>query len=394
MSRINEFVQDQNDTSDTFASSTISQRELFQHFAAEAAPPQIDLLIPLTHYGRTEDPLFAVYGQLSAVEISKWYKEHGNKLFAGNIRHFVGLNSDVNAEISKTLIDNPEAFWYYNNGITILTQEISRRPGPVDKSTGMFDCKRVTVVNGAQTVGTIGRSNLADNCPAVVQARIILVEDPDAQTGRTITRASNTQNRIDARNFVALDPVQDRIRSELLLDGINYEFREGEPSEASSSSFDFIDAIVTQACSSNEVSYVALAKGYIGGLYTDINTAPYKSLFNAGTSSKRLWTLVQLTRRVDQSIKAHFEDPSPAERGIIVHGNRFSLHCILRRLGYLRPIVPGVVFSDLEVAQACTTVTHGMRDIIDTYYDGAYLAPLFKNVSKCTDVRNRLDKLL
>ena len=191
--RITEFVDGQNDTSDTFASSVVSQRELFQHMASEAAPPQIDLNISLTQYGRVEAPLLAVYGQLSAVEIAKWYREYGNKLFSGNIRHFVGLTSDVNAEISKTLMESPENFWYYNNGITILAQEINRKPGPVDKSVGIFDCRRVTIVNGAQTVGTIGRSRIAENSSAVVQARIILVEDPQAATGTTITRASNTQ---------------------------------------------------------------------------------------------------------------------------------------------------------------------------------------------------------
>jgi hypothetical protein len=230
--RLNEFVSDQNDTSDTFFASTVSQKELFKLFAAEAAKPQIDLTINLAHYGRVEAPLLAVYGQVSAVEVGRWYREHGDKLFAGNIRHFVGLRSDVNSEIAKTLVEKPEEFWYFNNGITILVQELSRRPGPTDKSIGVFECKRVTIVNGAQTVGTIGRSLISDESPAVLQARLILVEDPEAPTGRTITRASNTQNRIDARNFVALDPVQDRIRSELLLDGINYEFREGESTKS------------------------------------------------------------------------------------------------------------------------------------------------------------------
>ena len=325
------------------------------------------------------------------VEIAKWYKEHGNKLFSGNIRHFVGLSSDVNAEISKTLSEKPEAFWYYNNGITILAQDISRKPGPIDKSIGIFDCKRVTIVNGAQTVGTIGRSNLPPDSTAVVQARIILVEEIDDVTGRTITRASNTQNRIDARNFVALDPVQDRIRSELLLDGVSYEFREGEPTEGGTSSFDFIDAIVTLACASAEISYVALAKGYIGGLYSDITTAPYKALFNTGTESKKLWVLVQLSRRIDTSIKKQFDDPSATERGIMVHGNRFTLHCALRGLSKLRAIDPGAQFTDDEIDQVAKSTVHLTRDAIDAHYEGAYLAPLFKNVSKCTDLRQKIE---
>lgn len=288
---IDDFVRDQNDTSDTFFASNVTQKEMFQFFAAEAAPPRIDLTINLAQYGRVEAPLLSVYGQVSSVEVGRWFRHHGNKLFAGNIPHFVGLRSEVNTDIAKTLTESPERFWYYNNGITILVQELKRRPGPADKSIGVFDCKGVTIVNGAQTVGTIGRSELPDDCPAFLQARIILVDSEDASTSRTITRASNTQNKIDARNFVALDPVQDRIRSELLLDGVNYEFREGESLDGSQKSFEFIEAITTLACASTEISHVAMAKGYVGGLYADLDGTPYKSLFNAGTDAKRLWNL-------------------------------------------------------------------------------------------------------
>jgi hypothetical protein len=90
----------------------------------------------------------------------------------------------------------------------------------------MFDCKNVTIVNGAQTVGMIGRAPNLDDSPAFLQARIIVVDDPESFLGKRITRASNTQNKIDARNFVALDSEQERIRTELLIDKINYEYRE------------------------------------------------------------------------------------------------------------------------------------------------------------------------
>src|SRR6202171_4810891 len=39
-----------------------------------------------------------------------------------------------------------------------------------------------------------------------------LIDDPESLLGKRITRASNTQNKIDARNFVALDSEQERIR--------------------------------------------------------------------------------------------------------------------------------------------------------------------------------------
>ena len=55
--KIDEFVKSQNDTSELFFFFSVTQRELFQHFVHEAAPPQIDLSIRLTHYGLVESPL-------------------------------------------------------------------------------------------------------------------------------------------------------------------------------------------------------------------------------------------------------------------------------------------------------------------------------------------------
>jgi AIPR protein len=297
--KINDFIKDQNDTSELFFFSTITQRELFQHFVHEAAPPQIDLTIRLTHYGLVESPLRAVYGQVSASDVAGWYKAHGNHLFAGNIRNFLG-SSEVNSAIAETIKSNSDYFWYYNNGITVIAEDLTRQLiGGSDKTVGVFDCKNVTIVNGAQTVGTIGRTLENGESSAFLQARIIVVSDPDSLLGKRITRASNTQNKIDARNFVALDLEQERIRTELLIDKINYEYREGEPLESTVDGFEFIEAATTLACASDEMSYVALAKGYVGGLYADITSTPYKALFNPSTSSKRLWSLVQLARRID-----------------------------------------------------------------------------------------------
>lgn len=391
--RLDELVASQNDTSDMFSWGALSQKELFQYFAREAAPPQIDLDINITHYGMIDSPLKAIYGQVSAHEISKWYISHGNRLFAGNIRHFLGLRSDVNDVMMKALSETPDLFWFYNNGITIIAEDIVRKPiGSADRSIGVFACKNVTVVNGAQTVGTIGRSGSSEESTAVVQVRVIKVADADSTLGRSITRASNTQNRIDARNFVALDPEQERIRTELLLNKVNYEFREGEPLESLVDGFDFIEAITVLACSSDEISYVAMAKGYVGGLYANIETTPYKALFNGSTSSGRMWSLVKLARRIDKELKAAYDQTSNIERGIVVHGNRFTLHCVISRLTSTGKIESSDAISDKTVRSVAKGALKDIREIIEVEYPEAYLARLFKNVGKCTHIRELLDE--
>lgn len=389
--KIDDFVKSQNDTSELFFFFPITQRELFQHFVHEAAPPQINLTIRLTHYGLVESPLRAVYGQVSASDVSLWYKSYGNHLFAGNIRNFLG-SSEVNSAISDTLKSDAEHFWFYNNGITIIAEDLKRQAiGGSDRSVGMFDCKNVTIVNGAQTVGTIGRTLGGDESAAFLQARIIVVSDPESSLGKRITRASNTQNKIDARNFVALDSEQERIRTELLIEKVNYEYREGEPLESTVDGFEFIEAVTTLACANEEMSYVALSKGYVGGLYADITVAPYKALFNSSTSSKRLWSLVQLARRIDKAIKSLADETSPTVRGIVVHGNRFIMHCILRRIGKQADLSSSQNIKDELINEAVTHVLAGVEKVIDSSYQDAYLAPLFKNVKKCTDIRSKYE---
>lgn len=391
--KIDEFIASQNDTSDLFFFTPITQRELFQHFVHEAAPPQINLTIRLTHFGLVESPLRAVYGQVSAADVASWYKAHGNHLFAGNIRNFLG-SSEVNTAIADTLKSEAGYFWFYNNGITIIAEDLKKQAfGGNDRSVGIFDCTNVTVVNGAQTVGTIGRTVAGEDSGSFLQARVIVVDDPDSSLGKRITRASNTQNKIDARNFVALDLEQERIRTELLIEKTNYEYREGEPLESTVDGFDFIEGITTLACASEEISYVALSKGHVGGLYSDITAAPYRALFNPSTSSKRLWSLVQLARRIDVSVKALADQSDPIARGLVVHGNRFILHVILRKLSKSHDIAVSGIISDISVNDAVKQVLKGVSDVIAIEYPDAYLAPFFKNVKKCSDVRSKYEKV-
>jgi hypothetical protein len=388
--RIQEFLNGQNDTFDLFYLHVVSQRELFRYFLSDAAPPQIDLTIRLAHFGKVDAPLAAVYGQISASDLASWYKQYGNQLFAGNIRNFLGLKSDVNTSIAKTLHEDPSRFWYYNNGITIICDSLRKQAiGGNDKSIGLFDCKRVTIVNGAQTVGTIGRELANSDSTAFLQARVIVVEDQNSALWQQITRASNTQNRIDSRNFVALDPEQERIRNELLMERVHYEYREGEPLVSTDDSFESIEAITTLACASNEISYVALAKGYVGGLYTETSATPYKALFNPNTSSKRLWSLVLLARRVISALKAAHDPASNKQRGIIVHGNRFLTHSIFKQLGKKYDLNHSKSISDQEIATTAEEVMATVTNVIVKHYDDAYPAPLFKNVKKCSDILTR-----
>mgnify|MGYP003524400456 CR=1 FL=1 len=119
----------------------------------------------------------------------------------------------------------------YNNGIKILCQKITKRAAySTGREIGLFALEGVSLVNGAQTTGVIG-AVCAEDPEAVASARIFVqmidLGDSENTQATQITKLSNTQNRIDGKDFVSLDPQQDRLRMELSLAGFQYLYKSG-----------------------------------------------------------------------------------------------------------------------------------------------------------------------
>jgi len=136
------------------------------------------------------------------------WKEHGDDLFSANIRGFLDMLSrktSVNRGILETVTKTPKRFWAFNNGITILTKAIHKQNGNVIASG-------VSVINGAQTTGVLGRAprELAAACR--VPCRFIRCTDPDVVN--EIIENNNTQNAIKAFDIRSNDAVQRRLQTE------------------------------------------------------------------------------------------------------------------------------------------------------------------------------------
>jgi len=159
----------------------------------------------------------------------RMWKEHGNALFTHNLRLYY-LNSEVNDALKNTLSTLPENFWYFNNGITVICDSISKSAvGSPARVVGVFNCDGASIVNGAQTVGTIGESWRSEQSEeptkeAWVQVRIISLERCPPDLSRAITRAANLQNAVGNREFAAMDPVQHRLATEFALDKRKYAY--------------------------------------------------------------------------------------------------------------------------------------------------------------------------
>ncbi len=220
----------------------------------------------LSNWGKVDAPFVSYYGTISAATVGEWYKNFGNALFAKNIRFYKG-NTDVNEGMKKVLLQEPEKFYYYNNGIKLLCKAIKRKAkDSTTNATGLFALEGISLVNGAQTTGTIG-SLFLDNpeqiSKAIVMIQIIDLSSVDSETTTQITRLSNTQNRIENKDFAALDPEQDRLRTELTFTHYSYLYKSGDKITNLERQISFDEAIVALACLNADISYTVIAKGNV-----------------------------------------------------------------------------------------------------------------------------------
>ena len=147
-----------------------------------------------------------------------------NILFGYNLRESLDKNISRSFKgMQKTLLSEPGNFWYYNNGITIVSENatINEKSDNTTLSVNQF-----SIVNGAQTTSTLGyllstaerdqNTQLIENMKnAYVIARILNVADENIQ--KKIAIYNNTQNPIDMRDMIATNDEQVRLH-ELLLD--------------------------------------------------------------------------------------------------------------------------------------------------------------------------------
>ena len=372
----------------------LSQSDVHGFITSGAQGIAIDLDVMLHGWGEVTKP-YAIYGQVSAVDVAKWWARFYQKKVAENIRTFLGTDTEVNVGLQNTLLNAPENFWHYNNGITVTCREIKRTViGGPTKDAGLFRCLDVSIVNGAQTAGSIAAA-YAKKPQAVEQARvpvrfIAVGTSENADFGLNVTRATNTQNRITRQDFAALDIEQERIASELLLEGVHYNFKSGEGAIRSPVSFGFEEAVVALACSHPDLNLSTQAKREVGKLWEDITKAPYRMLFNPSTTGNVVWRKVQIMRLIEIGIQGKMSNLDGREKGYAIHGNRFVAHKIFRSLSpsVLNASEPSPSAS--QIAMDVGTMVDRVSSAANQAHPGAYLAQLFKNHQKLILVDRRM----
>ena len=373
--------------------SEVKLQEIYEFLANGQNGDNITLNdVVLTNWGMVDTPFKAYYGSISVSAIGEWYNRYGNRLFAKNIRYYKG-STEVNQGIKDVLKNEPDNFFYYNNGIKLLCKKITRKAlHGTTREMGLFVLEGVSLVNGAQTTGTIG--TIFAESPEILTSANVLIQmidlgDSDEAQAAQITKLSNTQNRIDGKDFAALDRNQERLRMELSFAGIQYLYKSGAKLDDLEHQITLDETIIAQACLSAELSIVALAKGNIGALTENIEKPPYKSLFNSGTNSFSLYNGVQVLRTVDRLLKQHEATSTGRKRLVLVHGNRFLLHLILGKIkatdGFGTKYLSNECIATL-VNEHFQTQWDSVFDAMEAKFPDAYPSYLFRNVGKLKEL--------
>jgi hypothetical protein len=357
---------------------------------SEARPSDIDLQVMMRNFGVIREPYLAYYGEVAASDVADWLQQHKDKLFAENLR-FVLEGSEVNDSIYETISNSPEHFWYFNNGLTAICDTVQKSAlGGGDTASGLFDVKAVSFVNGAQTIGSIGRASAASlNLSKVkVQVRFIALASTPEGFGSDVTRTNNTQNSVNSIDFVALDATQERLRQDLAKLSVNYNYRRGGSESSKPGEIDVREAAIALACSHQQFRYCVYAKRYVSGLWEDLKKEPYTALFPTDVSGVRVKNVVLINREFQRIIEDEAASLSGKERLVLVHGNRFLQHFAFRKLAALDLSKP-VELADQTVVDAITALrsaTKLIREKFEALFPGSYPGNVFKSQEKQSEL--------
>lgn len=387
-----DYISRINDGDDIMILKIANQSNLYDVTSKSRGPVNEDVVIrDWTKIASAGDD--AYFGFVAASDLAILFEKHQDSLFIPNIRSFKG-DTDVNNMIVDSIINTPEIFSYLNNGITLIASEINKKPlGGSSRESGVFECNGLAVVNGAQTVGACHRAYKKDKEKtdvAYVVARFIETTQHDSDLSRSITKAANTQNRIERKDFVALNPYQKELQEGLDILGVKYVYKTGDEVQGENC-YDLTYVAQTLIAETNDINLIAVAKREIGRVWDDIEKAPYKLIFNRSNSVYYVKHLLILFERTQEKIKQCAGDDRRKQQ-YAVYGNIFiAAQCLkniekskIRGDGY--KIEEGIAKVD-EITPALFSAIY---NIAEEKYPGTPLVYLFRNAKKLKEINDAL----
>ena len=197
---------------DAFASQGLGVRCVLLDFAAlkdfygrsltleESIPEEVTIDFPDGRFIHKTEPFETITAIIKGNALRNLYRAYKESLFNWNIRGYLGDRS-INQDISHTVREHPGEFFYYNNGVSAICTAL-------ELQGNRLIARNFQIINGAQTVGTLGRASPEDDVEVLFRVTRTKSVKTDKGINANIIRFNNTQNAIKVSDFRANDPIQ------------------------------------------------------------------------------------------------------------------------------------------------------------------------------------------
>ena len=178
-----------------------------------------------------ENPIYSSYfAVIPGKTLVALYDEYGPRLLERNVRSFLQVRGKVNKGIRDTVLNNPEMFLAYNNGLSTTAESISTEI--LEGRTYITQIRDFQIVNGAQTTATIhdtyikNKDSIELDFIHVPMKLTVLKDSSDLnKLVSKISEYSNTQNKIDMADFSSNHPFH--VKMEELSSRVRAPSKEG-----------------------------------------------------------------------------------------------------------------------------------------------------------------------
>ena len=329
---------------------------------AEAGIPEDKLQFSGNYFEDSGEYGRAWVGSVDASELKRLHTAHQDKLFAGNIRLFLGARKGgINEQIIRTAQTSPGNFWALNNGITIVAD--SAMPIGKPKSSGL-QLKRFSIVNGCQTTSSLVRAGAQGS--AKVLARVIA-----AKVGlkNEIVRYNNSQNAVKIWTVRAADEIQEQLRKEFQKVGVTYA-----PKQAGSRRKRDVLSIeldkVTQYLASAEPAFLIQAIDNKSELFDE----PYQKLFKKGIGATSVYLAWLVGRFADEERQKHLEGLGSDENAPLlgVTSTYWVTYCTFKMLTKFSDLPsPQITLQRMRFPEFENALRKYVKKAVEMFYDAA-----------------------
>lgn len=206
---------------------------------------------------------------LSGVKLAELYDNHRERILQQNIRMFEGDNPTNEAIYRSCTTDEPENFYHYNNGITILCDYA--KWDPMKKRLEIMGPQ---IVNGGQTVRILHKAMIEGKLSNEVYAVVrVITSQGDKQFAGNVAVNLNNQTRVQGSFLKSNNPSIVQLASSLKAIGWFLERRDGEVEELTDNEKSKIERAISGKLEEKSIPLQEGTQAYVATFYQNPSLA-------------------------------------------------------------------------------------------------------------------------